>query len=302
MWFEDGHAYEMEPDSGTLTRRYVENQRDVLTSAKRCGISAAVYTQLTDVEHEVNGFFTYDRQIRKLDFDQVRAVNEMIIHDADGSGDGTPPPGPGTPGPDGITFYPFSEGTGTTTADEVGDHDATLTGEAAWTEGHAGPGLQFNGSTSTVDTGASILDTTGNYTVAAWVKLDSLGGFATAVSQDGPVNSAFFLQYSGADNRFAFSDPGVRALAPAAPETGRWYHLAGVRDVTAGTFTLYVDGQPAGTANACVGAPSTGHTTIGRAKFGGTPVDYWRGAIDQVHLFDRALPATEIATLYASGR
>jgi hypothetical protein len=301
MWFGEGHAYEMEPDVATLTRRYVENQRDVLTTAQRCGISAAVYTQITDVEHEVNGFFTYDRQVRKLDFDQVRAVNQEIIRGADGSGGG-PAPGPGTPGPDGIASYPFSEGTGEVTADEVGDHDATLTGGAAWTTGHTGTGIQFNGSTSTVDTGAPVLDTTGNYTVAAWVKLDSLGGFATAVSQDGPTNSAFFLQYSGADNRFAFSFTGVRALAPTAPEPGRWYHLVGVRDVTAGSLTLYVDGQPAGSASACVGDPGAGSTLIGRAKFNGGPVDYWRGAIDQVHLYDRALPAAEIATLYASGR
>jgi hypothetical protein len=301
MWFGEGHAYEMEPDSATLTRRYVENQRDVMAVAQRCGISAAVYTQITDVEHEVNGFLTYDRQVRKMDFNQVRAVNQAIIRTADGSGSSTPP-GPGTPGPDGIAYYPFSEGTGTVTSDEAGDHDATLGGGAAWTDGHPGPGVQFNGSTSTVDTGASVLNAPGNYSVAAWVKLDSLGGFATAVSQDGPDHSAFFLQYSGADNRFAFSFAGVRALAPAAPETGRWYHLVGVRDVQAGSLTLYVDGQQAGVAYACDGGPGAGNTVIGRAKFNGNPVDYWRGAIDQVHLFDRALPATEVAQLYGSGR
>lgn len=301
MWFGEGHAYEMTPDPATLTRRYVENQRDVLASAQRCGISGAVYTQITDVEHEVNGFFTYDRQVRKMDFNQVRAVNEAIIRTADGSGGG-PAPGPGTPGADGITYYPFSEGTGTVTADAVGDHDATLAGGATWTEGHPGPGVQFNGSTSTVDTGAGVVDTAGNYSVAAWVKLDSLGGFATAVSRDGANNSAFFLQYSGADNRFAFSFVGARALAPAAPQTSRWYHLVGVRDVAAGSLTLYVDGQPAGAANACAGDTGTGNTVIGRAKFGGNPVDFWRGAIDQVHMFDRALPPAEVATLYNSGR
>ena len=72
MWFGEGHAYEMTPDKATLTRRYVENQQDVLTSAKRCGISGAIYTQITDVEHEVNGFFTYDRQVEKMDFAQVK--------------------------------------------------------------------------------------------------------------------------------------------------------------------------------------------------------------------------------------
>ncbi|MBP2327695.1 hypothetical protein JOF56_008080 [Kibdelosporangium banguiense] len=301
MWFGEGHAYEMTPDSATLTRRYVENQRDVLAVAQRCGISAAVYTQITDVEHEVNGFFTYDRQVRKMDFKQVKAVNDAIVRSADGTGSPNPP-GPGTPGPDGITFYPFEEAAGTTTADTVGKHNATLTGGAAWTAGHPGSAVQFNGSTSTVDTGASVLDTAGNYTAAAWVKLDSLGGFATAVSQDGPSNSAFFLQYSGADNRFAFSFAGVRALAPTAPEVNRWYHLVGVRDVRAGSLTLYVDGQPVGTAYSCDGGPGAGNTVIGRAKYNGGPVDYWRGAIDQVHLFDRALPAAEVTQLYTSGR
>ena len=301
MWFGEGHAYEMTPDVATLTRRYVENQRDVLKSAQNCGISGAVYTQITDVEHEVNGFFTYDRQVEKMDFAQVRAINEEIIAGADGSGGSTEPPGPGTPGADGIHYYPFSEGSGTTTADEVGDADATLVDGPTWATGHNGAGLQFGGD-AYVDTGAPLVDTTGNYTVAAWVKLDSLGGFATAVSQDGTADSGYFLQYSGADNRFAFSFVGVRALAPAPPETGRWYHLVGVRDIVSGTLRLYVDGQQAGVANACIGSDARGNTVIGRAKFGGNPVDFWRGAIDQVHVFDRALPPAEVAALYESGR
>jgi hypothetical protein len=65
---------------------------------------------------------------------------------------------------------------------------------------------------------------------------------------------------------------------------------------------LYVDGQLAGTQTACVGSDATGNTVIGRAKFGGNPVDYWRGGIDQVHVFDRALPDAEVASLYQSGR
>jgi hypothetical protein len=41
---------------------------------------------------------------------------------------------------------------------------------------------------------------------------------------------------------------------------------------------------------------------IGRAKFGGNSVDYLDGTVDQVHLFDRALTATEVKDLYESGR
>jgi hypothetical protein len=172
-----------------------------------------------------------------------------------------------------------------------------------WTTGKNGNGLQFNGGNTYVDTGAPLVNTEiGNYSVAAWVKLDSLGGFATAVSQDGPVNSAYFLQYSGQDNRFAFSFVGVRALAPAPPNTGQWYHLVGVRDVTTGSLKLYVDGQLAGSASACAGSAGNGNTVIGRAKYGGGQVDFWRGGIDQVHVYDRALTDAEVAQLYSSGR
>ena len=42
------------------------------------GLSAFVYTQLSDVEDEVNGIFTYDRKIMKLDQNMVKELNSYI--------------------------------------------------------------------------------------------------------------------------------------------------------------------------------------------------------------------------------
>lgn len=42
------------------------------------GFSAAVYTQTTDVEIEVNGLMTYDRKVIKLDEERIRAINRRI--------------------------------------------------------------------------------------------------------------------------------------------------------------------------------------------------------------------------------
>jgi hypothetical protein len=42
------------------------------------GLAAAVYTQLSDVEHELNGLLTYDREVCKLPAAALRAVNEEI--------------------------------------------------------------------------------------------------------------------------------------------------------------------------------------------------------------------------------
>ncbi|WP_328476440.1 hypothetical protein OHA21_21880 [Actinoplanes sp. NBC_00393] len=100
----------------------------------------------------------------------------------------------------------------------------------------------------------------------------------------------------------AMSFAGVWALGPAKPEVGRWYHLVGVRDTVNGELRLYIDGEQAGRADACLpqGAP-TGNTVIGRGRFGGNPVDYLDGTADQVHLYDRMLSADEIRSLYSSG-
>ena len=44
----------------------------------RTSVSALVYTQLSDVEDETNGFVTYDRQVLKVDKDKIKAtLNEL---------------------------------------------------------------------------------------------------------------------------------------------------------------------------------------------------------------------------------
>lgn len=41
-------------------------------------ISAAVYTQTTDVETEVNGLMTYDRAVMKMDEQRIRTINQKM--------------------------------------------------------------------------------------------------------------------------------------------------------------------------------------------------------------------------------
>ncbi|WP_214070644.1 sugar-binding domain-containing protein [Mucilaginibacter sp. dw_454] len=45
------------------------------------GLSAAVYTEITDVEVELNGLITYDREVVKGDADKIYASNYKAIHD-----------------------------------------------------------------------------------------------------------------------------------------------------------------------------------------------------------------------------
>jgi len=43
------------------------------------GMSGAVFTQLTDVEQEINGFLTYDR-VPKVDILKIKAINEKLLN------------------------------------------------------------------------------------------------------------------------------------------------------------------------------------------------------------------------------
>ena len=42
------------------------------------GASAFVYTQVSDVEDEINGFVTYDRQVVKVDTERIKKINDML--------------------------------------------------------------------------------------------------------------------------------------------------------------------------------------------------------------------------------
>ena len=53
-------------------------EREIITAREK-GLAASVYTQLSDVEDEVNGFVTYDRECVKFDIAAVRAINERLI-------------------------------------------------------------------------------------------------------------------------------------------------------------------------------------------------------------------------------
>lgn len=61
-----------------LTRAYLDLLRGQLMPLIPRGLAAAVYTQTTDVETEVNGYLTYDRRIEKMDFTALRKVHEEI--------------------------------------------------------------------------------------------------------------------------------------------------------------------------------------------------------------------------------
>jgi len=78
-----GHTWQSEKNWGyrsftnapALTGAYIDLMRNLFPLIQSKGLSAAVYTQTTDVEIEVNGLMTYDREVVKMPEDLVRSVN-----------------------------------------------------------------------------------------------------------------------------------------------------------------------------------------------------------------------------------
>jgi hypothetical protein len=80
-----GHTWQSEKNWGYRTYKTREELTDAyvallenLRSLIGGGLTAAVYTQTTDVEIEVNGLMTYDRAIIKVDADKAAAANRRL--------------------------------------------------------------------------------------------------------------------------------------------------------------------------------------------------------------------------------
>lgn len=71
-------GYAKMKDSDELLKRYSDLvNNDIIANIPK-GLSAFIYTELSDVEDELNGFLTYDRQIKKLPFDKIKEINDKV--------------------------------------------------------------------------------------------------------------------------------------------------------------------------------------------------------------------------------
>lgn len=83
---EEGHmwnpkkafGYLMFKDKASLTAAYEKLMKKQVIPLVEKGLSGTIYTQVSDVENEVNGIYTYDRAVLKLEEDTVIALNKQL--------------------------------------------------------------------------------------------------------------------------------------------------------------------------------------------------------------------------------
>ncbi|MGI5184337.1 glutaminase domain-containing protein [Dactylosporangium sp. CA-152071] len=168
----------------------------------------------------------------------------------------------------------------------------------------SGGALNLTGSAAPI-TARQVVRTDTSFTVMARANPGSLAGFRTVVSQDGTRLSGFYLQYSAADNAWAFAmlaadtagAAATRAVSPFPPQAGGWTHLVGVRDAAAGQLRLHVNGVLVATASKSSAWASGGAFAIGRGRWNGAAADFLPGQVDRVRVWNRALTTTDVRVL-----
>lgn len=191
-----------------------------------------------------------------------------------------------------------------------GQHTLARIGGAAWTTRRQGlDALSFNGSDGNAYTANPVVHTDGNFSVAAWVRLDNTAGTAVAVSQDGELDSGFSLGYLK-DVGWAFmkkradvADPTVpldSAVYPAPVQLGVWTHLAGVYDKARQQLSLYVNGRLAATGSHESTWDAQGSLVLARGRNSGWWTYFWPGGIDDVRVTGEAVSAGQIKDWMAS--
>lgn len=154
-----------------------------------------------------------------------------------------------------------------------------------------------------LDAGAPAVDTSGTFSVAAWVNLpERPTEDMTVVSQDGVAQPGFELGYDVDTQSWTFRTPvsdletmGTWKVSGATAVPGSWTHLIGVYDDETGLLSLFVNGdlieedvQPRRTVwNA------TGDLQIGRKLSLDGYTNHLKGSVADVKVYDRVIPEAE---------
>ncbi|MGA2092954.1 MAG: LamG-like jellyroll fold domain-containing protein, partial [Sedimentisphaerales bacterium] len=203
-----------------------------------------------------------------------------------------------------VAEWKFDEGTGTTAYDFTGSNNGTIYG-ATWTTGMSGKALSFDGVNDYVSVSDSTsLDISSEITITAWIKLNNSDQYpivgkqpsGTAGSgsagnyyfETSPMNElAFFHQTStGASGSYYYSNSCLTQ--------GVWQHVAVT--LGGGQVKFYKDGilNKTVTQSGTFGILNDEPVRIGARKDG----LYFYGSIDDVRIYNRALTAAEIASVY----
>jgi uncharacterized repeat protein (TIGR01451 family) len=220
-----------------------------------------------------------------------------------------------------IGYWTLDEGSGAVAVDASGNgHDGTISG-AAWATGKVGDALDFDGGdyadvAGVEETNNALWRGTG-LTISGWVKADTLPSSGNgnvffdnqnaASSPDSAYRHSIGIRSDRVSfqvNRGNTQHYGFLGVSQTM-NVGQWYHLALTAEDSGSDFMIkgYVDGALAGTmtySGANLSAYPAAKSGSYFARIGATPSNLtpFDGLIDDIRIYNRALTAAEIQTLF----
>ena len=201
------------------------------------------------------------------------------------------------------THLTFDEMSGATTADATGNgHTGTLANGAMLAPGQRGNAVSLNGKGSYVSLPGGVVSDLSDFSIAAWVYLDSCPEWARIFDFGGKPGAYMYLTPSGGGKvlfRVATVYDYTSQTIQGAEKlpAGQWVHVAVTLSGRVGT--LYVNGIAVGVNTDFRFPPfqlgDTPQNWIGRSQFDGDP--YLSGKVDDFRIYNGALRPEEVVAL-----
>jgi hypothetical protein len=206
-----------------------------------------------------------------------------------------------------IGYWRMNESSGETAFDYMGGNDATHVGVTVAQAGPRPPGFAgleadnkaglYDGATSSTSAKDSLMNHRAQFTLVGWLKAE--GDLAARTGLIGQ-NDAIEFGFINATTIQLWTPGGGYVDVPTTGlvTNGFWYFLSAVGDGQ--SIKVYLNGKLAGSGGSATtdyGSSAYPFTIGGDTFGGGVP---FNGLVDEVALFDRALPGDEISTLFAS--
>ena len=151
--------------------------------------------------------------------------------------------------------------------------------------------LTFNGNTAYVDTGTSVIPTSGDFTVECWAFCPTAPSANKAILSQGGTGNAFYFGTDASNDLRLGAAWGT--ISPAIPfPLGGWHHFAVVKS-SANTI-FYLDGTNRLSRGTAMSNPAS--TTGLRLAAQWSGGEYWPGSVADVRIWNVARNAAQIQT------
>lgn len=204
-----------------------------------------------------------------------------------------------------VGMWLFDEGGGDIAEDSSGsNNDGTLVNDPKWVGGKFGSALEFDGVDDRIEVPYhESLNLPTDLTIAAWVKLDNYTDNPQLVSKAGQGWEPYRVEFTSGNTLLWASDAantreGISAGMPLG--LNEWKHLT--ITYSNGDTVFYIDGTEIARAKSNITPLKT--TTSGLLFIGArsaTSPNYLEGLIDEVAIFNVALPERDIQDIVNKG-